>query len=68
MALSPNDSSSYSRPDLCKVTNINLDLNVNFEKHILQGFVELTLEKIQKDTTTLVSNFQDFFVYFHIYI
>ena len=64
MALSPTDSSSYSRPDLCKVSNIDIDLNVNFEKHILQGSVELTLEKIQKDTTSLV--IQSIITYYYL--
>ena len=54
MALSPADPSSYSRPDICRVTGIHLNLNVNFEEHILDGYVDLTIEQVQKEAKSLV--------------
>ncbi|KAI0232089.1 Leukotriene A-4 hydrolase [Lamellibrachia satsuma] len=44
-ALSPSDPSSFSRPDLCLVKALHIDLRVDFEKHILLGKVTLKVER-----------------------
>ena len=55
MALSPNDPSSFARPELCKVTAIDLNLEVDFEKHILKGCVTLDVERCKVEEGALVS-------------
>ena len=55
MALSPKDPSSFSRPELCEVKHLHLDLDVNFQKHILSGKARLDLEKKTGDVTSVVS-------------
>ena len=54
MALSPNDPNSFSRPEQCRVTNIDIILTVNFANHILKGFVGLDVEKTSPDVPSLV--------------
>ena len=54
MALSPNDPNSFSRPEQCKVTNIELLLTVNFELQILSGLISLDVEKSSPDVSNLV--------------
>jgi leukotriene-A4 hydrolase len=38
------DEFSYSQPDLVKVRHISLDLNVDFERHVLEGTAVLSLK------------------------
>ncbi|XP_011647771.1 leukotriene A-4 hydrolase-like, partial [Pogonomyrmex barbatus] len=45
MALSPEDPHSYARPDLAFVTDIHLELKVNFQEQILKGKAVLTIER-----------------------
>ncbi|XP_033209580.1 leukotriene A-4 hydrolase-like [Belonocnema kinseyi] len=58
MALSPNDPTSFSRPDLVAVTNVHFQLFVNFEKKILQGHVILDAER-KKPTNSLILDVQN---------
>ncbi|KAL7288132.1 hypothetical protein TKK_0017795 [Trichogramma kaykai] len=46
MALSPTDPNSFSRPDLCIVRHTHLDINVNFQRQILEASATLEIEKI----------------------
>jgi leukotriene-A4 hydrolase len=41
----PVDPNSFARPDLCRVTNIAWNAQVDFDKQIINGFVDLTYEK-----------------------
>ncbi|XP_015928973.1 leukotriene A-4 hydrolase [Parasteatoda tepidariorum] len=43
--LSENDPHSYSNPEDAVITDIFLKLEVDFNKHILSGYVDLTVEK-----------------------
>ncbi|XP_033744454.1 leukotriene A-4 hydrolase-like isoform X1 [Pecten maximus] len=43
--LSPTDPCSYSRPDECIVTKIDLDLDIDFDNTSLRGEVHLSLQK-----------------------
>ncbi|CAH1108665.1 unnamed protein product [Psylliodes chrysocephalus] len=52
--LSPIDPSSFSRPDLAVVTDIFLNLVVNFEKKILSGHVILSASKVEPTVNELV--------------
>lgn len=54
MALSPDDPSSFSRPDLVGVTHIHLKLGVNFDKNILEGHVILDAERKDKTADSLI--------------
>ena len=54
MALSPSDPNSFSRPDLCKVTSIDIALTVNFVNQILSGCVTFNVEKKVAGAETLV--------------
>ena len=53
-ALSPSDPSSFSRPDLCLVKALHIDLRVDFEKHILLGKVTLKVERKLTHVDSLV--------------
>lgn len=44
-AEAPSDLHSYSRPELVRVTNVDLDWTVSFEKKTLGGTAILTLER-----------------------
>lgn len=46
--LSPTDPSSYSRPEDCKLTHLDLNVDVDFNKQIVSGFAHWTVER-QKD-------------------
>ncbi|XP_040564272.1 LOW QUALITY PROTEIN: leukotriene A-4 hydrolase [Lepeophtheirus salmonis] len=52
--LSPGDPSSYSRPDEVKVLETFLELDVNFEDHVLEGSATLTVEKVLAFASTLI--------------
>ncbi|CAH1169848.1 unnamed protein product [Phaedon cochleariae] len=52
--LSPNDPSSFSRPELVTIRDICLNLNINFDSKILSGNVVLTVEKLDESATELV--------------
>ena len=54
-SLSPNDPSSFSRPELVKITHIHLTLDVNFSTNVLKGSAVLQLEKCEPSETSIVS-------------
>ena len=56
MALSPKDPSSFSRPENCMVTSLQLDLDVDFSKHVLKGTVKIDLERKNESTQSVVSD------------
>ncbi|GIY29295.1 leukotriene A-4 hydrolase [Caerostris darwini] len=43
--LSENDPNSFSNPESCIVTDIDLHLEVDFEKHVLSGYVDLSIDR-----------------------
>ncbi|KAK7101710.1 leukotriene A-4 hydrolase-like [Littorina saxatilis] len=59
MALSTCDPCSFSRPDLCIVTNIDLDLAVDFEKNVIAGTAHLHVEKKRDAIEALVLDTKD---------
>ncbi|KAL1513959.1 hypothetical protein ABEB36_003296 [Hypothenemus hampei] len=52
--LSPLDPSSFSRPELAKVTNISINLNVNFDRKVLSGNAQLTVEKVDQSVEEVI--------------
>jgi len=54
MALSPGDPNSYSRPDLAKIKHIHLDLDLDFNKQMLQGNVILTVSRESDEVEEVV--------------
>jgi len=54
MSLSPGDPSSHSRPDLAVVTNIHLDLEVDFDRSVLTGTTLLTVKRVVDDVKTVI--------------
>lgn len=59
MGLTENDPHSFARPDKCVVTHLHLDVEIDFERKILVGFVDLTCEKRSQDANSLVLDTQD---------
>lgn len=57
MRLGP-DPSSYSQPELVKVTHIDLDWNVNFGENILAGTATLKFLIIAKFVEEIVSDLE----------
>lgn len=53
-ALSDSDPCSYSKPDECSVTHIDLNLLVNFDAREVSGTAHLKVEKRQENAATLV--------------
>ncbi|GLV43345.1 uncharacterized protein CBL_03888 [Carabus blaptoides fortunei] len=45
-SLSPQDPSSFARPDECIVRELHLSLDINFDKKILSGKADLKVEKV----------------------
>jgi len=54
--MSPDDPSSFSRPDECVVTHLHLDLEVDFTEKLLRGSVRLDAHKILISAQFLVSS------------
>ncbi|CAH1963863.1 unnamed protein product [Acanthoscelides obtectus] len=52
--LSPLDPSSFARPELVVVTNIFINLNVNFHTKVLAGYVTLDVNKTDDSAKELV--------------
>ncbi|CAG9766424.1 unnamed protein product [Ceutorhynchus assimilis] len=52
--LSDLDPSSFSKPELVKVTSIDLNLNVNFDKKILAGTVLLGAQKVDPKANEII--------------
>ncbi|XP_076093687.1 leukotriene A-4 hydrolase-like isoform X3 [Mytilus galloprovincialis] len=57
--LSPNDPSSHSHPEDCRLVHLDLELNVDFNKHIFSGFAHLTVEKHKDGVDTVVLDSKD---------
>ncbi|XP_012058965.1 PREDICTED: leukotriene A-4 hydrolase [Atta cephalotes] len=54
MALSPGDPHSFSRPEFARVTNIHLELYVDFYRTVLKGKAILTIEKKKHSITEII--------------
>lgn len=57
--LSPSDPSSYSRPEDCRLTHLDLDVDVDFQRHVLSGFAHWTVEKQKDGVDTVVLDSKD---------
>lgn len=53
-ALSNNDPCSFACPEECQVVGIDLDLDVDFNEHVLRGCVHLTLDKKKEDAECVI--------------
>jgi leukotriene-A4 hydrolase len=53
------DYHSFANPEEVKVTHLGLDLNVDFDKHILSGEVELSFERINENANQLILDTRD---------
>ncbi|XP_060565007.1 leukotriene A-4 hydrolase-like isoform X2 [Ruditapes philippinarum] len=58
-ALSATDPTSFSNPDKVVVTHIDLDLEVDFERHVLAGEVNLSLNKLVDGVDTVILDTRD---------
>lgn len=54
-----NDEHSYANKDEVIVKHLELDLDVLFDKKMLKGYADLTVERIKKDATQLVLDTRD---------
>lgn len=43
--LSPGDPNSYSRPEECSVTFMDLELSVNFDRHVISGMTKYSCKR-----------------------
>lgn len=43
--LSDTDPNSFSHPETCSISDMQLNVDVDFEKEILSGYVDITVEK-----------------------
>ncbi|PVD24845.1 hypothetical protein C0Q70_15331 [Pomacea canaliculata] len=59
-ALSDSDPCSYSKPDECSVTHIDLNLLVNFDAREVSGTAHLKVEKRQENAATLAIHARSF--------
>ncbi|GJQ82646.1 hypothetical protein Trydic_g19664 [Trypoxylus dichotomus] len=57
--LSPNDPSSYSRPDQVIVTNIQLVLEARFDTKTFSGTASLSVKKVDKSVNELILDVKD---------
>lgn len=55
MRLSKIDPSSYSTPENEVIQNIDLDWNIDFERHVVNGTATYTFKIIAKSIETIVS-------------
>lgn len=53
--LSPDDPSSYSRPDECFVSDLSLDLALDFKRKVVSGTGTYTCRKAKPGADVLVS-------------
>lgn len=60
MRLSKVDPSSYSTPENEVIQNIDLDWNIDFERHVVNGTATYTFKIIAESIEQIVS---DFFIY-----
>ncbi|XP_033208190.1 leukotriene A-4 hydrolase-like isoform X2 [Belonocnema kinseyi] len=59
MVLSPNDPSSFSRPELVAVVHTHLQLSINFEKKILEGRVILDAVRKNNSADVMILDVKD---------
>lgn len=55
MRLSKVDPSSYSTPENEVIKNIDLDWNIDFERHVVSGTATYTFEILAASIETIVS-------------
>jgi len=53
------DYHSFSNPESIKVTHLNLDLTVDFDKSVLVGTAELDFQKVDSNATQLILDTRD---------
>ncbi|XP_061187939.1 leukotriene A-4 hydrolase-like isoform X3 [Saccostrea echinata] len=58
-ALSPEDPCSFSRPDECKVTSLDLILEVDFDSRKLCGYVDLSVQRMKDGVQNLILDTRD---------
>ncbi|XP_048743567.2 leukotriene A-4 hydrolase-like isoform X1 [Ostrea edulis] len=58
-ALSQDDPCSFSRPDECKVTEIHLNLEVDFSSRKLLGYVDLSVQRVKDGVPNLILDTRD---------
>ena len=49
------DPHSHANIEEARVTNVSLELDINFEDHVLNGSVVLSVERVKPDTKSIVS-------------
>ncbi|KAG8189646.1 hypothetical protein JTE90_018495 [Oedothorax gibbosus] len=59
--LSENDPNSYSNPEDCIVTDLDLNLEVDFKKHILSGYVDISIDR-ENPKADLILDTQDLII------
>lgn len=52
--LSPGDAGSYSRPDEAVVKHMDIDLDCNFAKQSIKGYVKLSIETSRSDIDKVI--------------
>ncbi|PNF40549.1 Leukotriene A-4 hydrolase [Cryptotermes secundus] len=57
--LSPGDPSSFARPDEAEVSSVSLYLDVDFERKVLCGKVDLTVDKKKAEVTHVLLDSKD---------
>lgn len=50
-----SDPCSFSAPSRCVTKHLNLSLRIDFDRHVIRGRVELTVEALEDRCSTLVS-------------
>ncbi|XP_069682260.1 leukotriene A-4 hydrolase isoform X2 [Periplaneta americana] len=58
-SLSPGDPSSFSRPEEAAVSSVSLYLDVDFERKVLAGKADLTVEKKKAEVTHVILDSKD---------
>lgn len=57
--LTENDPHSFANPDECIVTNVHLDIEIDFKRKVIEGFVDIAFEKKSPRATSLVLDTQN---------
>lgn len=60
---SGQDYHSYANPEQVKLTHINLDLDVDFDRKVMSGTAELQYEKVNTSADTLIVDTRDLTIY-----
>jgi len=56
-ALSPGDPSSFSRPDQCAITDISLDVKIDFGRKVVHGTATYKCKKVLAGADSLVRSY-----------